>query len=96
MVLYGSTLVPKPENLRDEDPNLLTPFNTNDAAFHRLARKSAAQMRLLMFRGTDRGYLPKPDNLLFIADNLEDKEAERQDFSQADLNLNYVGVTRYL
>ena len=47
-----------------------------------------AQLRLLMERGLDRGYFPKPVKLLFISDNLEDEGATRREFEQAGLNLN--------
>ena len=51
MVLYNITLVPLLEELRGADPNLLSPFYADDVAFNRLARRSAAQLCLLMDRG---------------------------------------------
>ena len=54
MVLYGVTLVPIVEELRDADPTLLSPFYANDASFDRLVRRSAAQLRLLMDQWSDR------------------------------------------
>ena len=40
MVLYGITLVPLSEDIRDEDPTLLSPFYANAAAFDGLVRRS--------------------------------------------------------
>ena len=78
MVLYRITLDPLAEDLRDADPKLLSPFYTNDAAFEGSARRSAAQHRLLMERGTDRGYFPEPAKSLFIAENPEEKEEAKR------------------
>ena len=60
MVLYGITLVPLAEELRAADPGLLFPFYADDAAFDGSARRSAQLLKLLMRRGTDRGYFPDP------------------------------------
>ena len=49
-----------------------------------------------MDRGRDREYLLEPAKSLFIYDNLEDEEAEMQEFDQVGLNLNCVGGSRYL
>ena len=68
MVLYGITLVSLSEELRAEDPGLLSPFYANDAALDGLARRSAQLLKLLMKRGTDRGYFPEPAKYLFILD----------------------------
>ena len=53
MFLYGINLVPLAEELRDVDPTLLSPFYSNDAEFYRLARRSAAQLSLLMYQGLE-------------------------------------------
>ena len=42
MFLYGITLLPLTEELRDADTTLLLPFYTNDAAFDGSAWRSAA------------------------------------------------------
>ena len=55
MVLYGITLVPLTEDLRDADPTLLSPIYTDDAQFDRSEMRSAAQLLLLMEMGLDRG-----------------------------------------
>ena len=78
MVLYGITIVPLAEDIRDSNHTLLSPFYADDAAFDELARRSAAQLHMLMDQGTDRGYLPEPSKSLFIPDNPEEKEAVRQ------------------
>ena len=68
MVLYRIILVPLAEELRSADPVLLSPFYVEDAAFDSLAQQSSKLLNLLMERGPDRGYLPKPSKLLFISD----------------------------
>ena len=69
MVLYGITLVPLAEELRDADPTLLLPFYANDAVCDDSVRRSTVQLCLLMDQGVDRGYFPELANSLFIADN---------------------------
>ena len=49
------------------DPTLLSPIYANDAVFDGSMRRSAAQLRLLMDRGLDRGNLPDMAKLLYIA-----------------------------
>ena len=78
MVLYGITLFHMAEELKDADPTLLSPFYANDAGLYVSARRIAAQLRLLVDRGTDRGYFPEMAKSLFIADKLEEKEAEKR------------------
>ena len=90
MVLYGITLVPLAEDLRDADPTLLSPFYYNYAAFYGSERRIMEQLRLLVHRGTYWGYFPKQAKSVFVADNPEDKEAGRQGFDQAGLNINYL------
>ena len=68
MVLYGITLFPLAEYLRAADPGLLSPFYADDAAFDGLERRIAQILKLLMKRGEDPGYLPKPAKSLFISD----------------------------
>ena len=60
MVLYGITLVPLAEELQDMDPTLLSPLYANDVVFYGSSWRSAAQIRLLMDRGPERGYFPEP------------------------------------
>ena len=50
----------------------------------------------MMDRGPGCGYFPEPAKLLFISENPEEKEAVRQEFERAGLNLNYVGGSQYL
>ena len=78
MVLYGITLVPLEEELRDADPTLLSPFYTDDPPFDGLTRRSASQLKLLMGRGPERGYFTEPSKSLFIADTPEDEEAVKR------------------
>ena len=49
-----------------------------------------------MDQGPNRGYFPEPAKSLFIAENPEDEEATNREFDRSGLNLNYVGVSRYL
>ena len=70
MVLYGITLVLLIEDLRDADPTLHSPFYADDTAFDGSARRSTAQLKILMDLGPDQGYIPEPAKSLFIADNL--------------------------
>ena len=55
-----------------------------------------AQLRLLIDRGPEQGYFPKPAKPIFIVENPDDKEAAKRQFDQAGLNLNYVDDSRYL
>ena len=93
MVMYGITLLPLEEDLREADLTLLSLFYADDAAFDGSARRSAAQLRQLMDRGLDRGY-HEPAKSIFIAENPEDKEATRREFEQALLHLNYVDCSK--
>ena len=56
MVLYGITLSPLAEEQRESDPTVFLPFYSGDAVFDRSARRSAAQLHLLMEQGPDQGY----------------------------------------
>ena len=94
IVLYGITVVPLVEDLRDANPTLLYPFYAYDAAFDGSVRRSAVQLQLMKERGLDRGY-SEPDKSLSIADNPENEEAARQEFELAGLNLDYVGGSQY-
>ena len=96
MILYGITLVPKAEDLRDTDPTLLYPFYTDDAAFDGSKRWSAAQLWLLMDRELDERYFPEPAKSLFIAAKPEDKDVARGGFKWEGLNINFVDSSRYL
>ena len=96
IVLYGITLVPLEEELRDADPTLLSPFYVDDASFDRLVWQSAAQLRLLMDRRPDQDYFPELSKYLFITANPEEKEAEKRESKRASLNLNRVDGGRYL
>ena len=56
MLLYGITLVPLEEDLKDMDLTVMSHFCADDAAFDGLTRRSVAQLKMLMDRGPDRGY----------------------------------------
>ena len=88
MVLYGTTLVPMSEESREADLGLLSPFYADDAAFDGSARRSAQLLKLLMKRGTDRGYFPKPAKSLFISDTPGQEEATKREFAVEGLNLH--------
>ena len=65
MFLYGITLFPLTEEMRDADPPLLSPFYDDDTASDGSARRGAAQLRLMMDRGPGWGYFPEPAKSLF-------------------------------
>ena len=81
MVLYDINLAPLTEELRAANPGLLSPFYTDDAAFDGLARRSPQVLKLLMERGPDQGYLPKPAKSLFISNTPGKEGAARREFS---------------
>ena len=96
MVLYGITLVPPEEEIRAADPGLLLPFYADDAAFDGSVQQSAQLLKLLMKRGPDRGYFPKPAKSLFIADTPGQEKAAKREFSLEGLDLNFISGNRYL
>ena len=96
MFLYGITLVPLAEYLKDAYHTILSPFYANDATFDWSARRSVAQLRLMMDRRMDQDYFPEPSKYFFIADNPEEKEAVKREFEWAGLNINYIFGGRYL
>ena len=75
MVLYGINLPTLAEELRYADPTVMYPFYANDMESYGSARRSAAQLRLLVEQGLDREYFFDPSKSLFITDNPEEKEA---------------------
>ena len=83
IVLYGNTLPPLVEELRDADTTLLSPLYINDAAFDGLMRRSMAQIRLSMDQGPDWAYLPGSAKSLFIAGKTKDKKTDRWELEQA-------------
>ena len=92
MVLYGITLVPLAEELNTEDPGLLSPFYADDAAFDGSAQRSTQLLKLLMRRGPDRGYIPKPAKSLLISDTPGQEAAARREFAAEVLTLVVVGI----
>ena len=58
------------------------PFYANDAVFNGLARRSAAQLKLIIDQGPERGYFPDMAKSIFVADNSEDEEAVRWGFER--------------
>ena len=91
MVLHGITLVPLAEEVQLVDLGLLTLFYVDDAAFDGSARSSAHLLKLLMDRGSNRGYLDEPAKLLFTTDTPGQKEAAERYFEVERLDLNFVG-----
>ena len=96
MVLYRINLVPLVEELRAADPGILSPFYGDDVALDGLAQRSAQLLKLLMKRGPDWGYPPKPAKYLFISANPGQEEAAKQEFAKEGLVLNFVSGSRYL
>ena len=60
MVLYGITLFPIAEEIRNVDPTLLLPFYAEGAAFDGSERQSDEQLCLLMDQGPDWVYFSSP------------------------------------
>ena len=83
-------MFPLAEKLSDEDPTLLSPLYADDATSDGSVRRSVAQLHMLMEQGTDQGYFPEPAKSLFIADEPEEKKAEKRGFERAGLNINYI------
>ena len=67
MLMYVITLVSLPEEISITNPTLLSQLYADDAAFDGSKMRSAAQLRLLMDQGPERGYFPEPAKSLFIA-----------------------------
>ena len=88
MVLYGITLTPLEEEIWAADPRLLYLFYAEDTAFDGSSRSSVHILKLLMERGPERGYFPKPTKSLFIADSPEQEEAAKREFVAEELELN--------
>ena len=96
MVLYRITLVPLAEELRSADSGGLSPFYADDASFDGSARRSAQLLKILIKRGPDRGYFPKPAKSLFILDIPGQEEAAKREFAAEGLTLNFDSGGRYL
>ena len=96
MVLYGITLVPLLEKFRVKDPGLLSPFYADDAAFDGSELRSAQLIKLLMKRGTSRGYFPEPAKSQFISDTPGQEDAAKGGFTKEGLFFNFVSGNIYL
>ena len=81
MVLYRIALVPLAKELRAAESVLLSHFYAYDVAFNRSERQSAQLLKMLMERGPDQGYLPKPSKSLFILDTPGQEAAARREFA---------------
>ena len=68
MVIYGITLVSLVEELWAAYPGLIPLLYVNNAAFDGSERSSAHILKLLMERGTARGYFRDTSKSLFITD----------------------------
>ena len=81
MVLYRVTLVPLAEELRAVGLGLLSPLYDDDVAFNGSERRITQLLNMLMKRGTDPEYFPKPDKSLFISDTLGREEAAKRELA---------------
>ena len=61
-----------------------------------MVRLSAKLLKLLMKKGLDRGYFPKPAKSLSISDTLGQEAAAKQEFAKEGLVLNFVSGSWYL
>ena len=93
MVLYSITLTPLAVKLRVADLGLVSPFYVVDAAFDYSAQRSAQLLKLLMKRGTDRGYFPEPDKSLFISDTPVQEATVKKEFALEEPTLNFISGT---
>eukprot|EP00957_Ditylum_brightwellii_P166656 12687061-Ditylum_brightwellii.AAC.1 len=96
MIGYGIALLPLAEQLRQEEKEALVPFYAGDLSLDGPARLNARLLKVMMERGLDRGYFPKPEKLIHICDNPADLEATRVVFAAEDLKLKYHGGYRYV
>ena len=96
MVLYGITLGLHAEVLRGADPGLLSMCYADNSAFNGSALLSAQLLKLLIKRGTNRGYFSEPAKSLVISDTLGQEEAVKREFAKEGLYLNFVSGSRYL
>ena len=96
IIIYGITLVTLAKELIAADLGFLSPFYVDDAASNGSAQQSAQLLKLLMKRGTDRGYFTEPAKFLFILDTPVQDEAEKREFAIEGLTLNFVSGSRYL
>ena len=80
MVLYGITAITLVEELCTAAPDFLAPFYTDYAAFDRLVDSSDRLMTLLLERGSERGYFPKPAKSLFVCYSPAQEERSKQTF----------------
>ena len=51
---------------------------------------------MLMNRGPDQGYSPKPAKTLFTSDTPRQEEAAKREFAVEGLTINFVSGSRYL
>ena len=96
MVFYKITLTPLSKELMEADLVILYPFYADTAAFYGSERRSAKLLKLLMGRGLERGYLPKPYKSILFSDTPGQEEAENREFAAEGLELNFVRGSRYL
>ena len=78
MVFYRITLVLLAEELRAVGSGLLSPFYAYDTMFDSSVRQSAQLLNMLMERGPDRGYFPKPAKSFFISNTPVQEETARR------------------
>ena len=78
VVLYGITLVPLAEELRAADPGRLTPFYTENVELYGLEWRSSHILKLIVYKGADRGCLLVPSKSLSIADSPNQKESTKR------------------
>ena len=96
VVLYGITLVPLSEVLRESDLGSLIPFYVDADVFDGLSRSNKQLMKLLTEIGTDWGYFPEPSRSIFFVDLSEQEEEAKMEFSTEGLGLSFEGGSQYL
>ena len=61
-------LVPLAEEIQVEVPDLLSPFNVDDAAFDGWEIRVVHMLWILLYRGPDQGYFAESSKSMLIAD----------------------------
>ena len=75
---------------------MLSQFYADDAALDSLSGQTSHLLKLLMKRGSNRGYFPDPAKALSISDLPGQEEAARREFAVEVLVLKFVSDSRYL
>ena len=93
MILYGITLVPLTEELREEEPTLIQPWYADDAAMIGSTGTVKRAMLKLQELGPTRGYFPEPSKSVLICRDSDRARAKRD---LDEFNFQYADGHRYV